>query len=212
MPNPLVSIIVPIYNAEKTLHRCIDSILKQTYTNYELLLINDGSTDGSSYICFDYQNAENNKESRIKILNKPNGGVSSARNAGLEMAKGEWITFIDADDWVEADYLENMLPMDNEDFIMDSSSETILPNGIFKDLDVACTGYCIREPWGKFFKTSIINQHALRFDCNLSLGEDLIFCLNYLAHIRKIRTSDTQKYIYKGYATIFKQKEKSFFY
>ena len=92
--NSLISIIVPVYNSEKALDRCINSILEQTFQNWELLLINDGSTDRSREICDEYAA----KDQRIKVFHKTNGGVSSARNVGLDNAKGEWITFCDSDD------------------------------------------------------------------------------------------------------------------
>ena len=89
----MVSIIVPVYNTEKFLHRCIDSILAQTYTDFELLLIDDGSKDSSGAICDEYAV----KDARVRVFHKENGGVSSARNLGLDNAKGEWITFVDSD-------------------------------------------------------------------------------------------------------------------
>ena len=92
--NPSISIIVPVYNSEKTLNRCVDSILSQTFQDWELLLIDDGSTDRSGKLCDEYAL----KDQRIKVFHKKNGGVSSARNIGLDHAKGEWITFIDSDD------------------------------------------------------------------------------------------------------------------
>ena len=104
MSDSLISIIVPVYNSEQTLHRCIDSILVQTYRNFELLLINDGSKDRSGEICDEYAR----KDSRIKVFHKENGGVSSARNVGLDNARGEWITFSDSDDAVTVEWLNNM--------------------------------------------------------------------------------------------------------
>lgn len=99
---PLISIIVPVYNVEKYLSRCIDSLLSQTYNNLEIILVNDGSTDGSANICQDYEN----RFSSIKVLTKKNGGLSSARNYGLKYAKGIYIGFIDSDDWVSNDMYE----------------------------------------------------------------------------------------------------------
>lgn len=98
---PKISVIVPVYNAEKYLHRCVDSILAQTFTDFELLLINDGSKDSSGVICDEYAA----KDSRVLVFHKENGGVSSARNMGLDNAKGEWISFVDSDDWVEVSML-----------------------------------------------------------------------------------------------------------
>lgn len=99
-----ISIIVPVYNAEKTLHKCVDSIINQSYKDWELLLVDDGSIDRSALICDDYVK----QDKRIKVFHKQNGGVSSARNVGLDNVKGEWVSFIDSDDWVEIDYLENL--------------------------------------------------------------------------------------------------------
>ena len=93
---PKISVIVPVYNTEKYLHRCIDSILDQTFTDFELLLIDDGSTDSSGTICDEYAA----KDSRVRVFHKENGGVSSARNMGLDNAYGEWITFVDSDDYL----------------------------------------------------------------------------------------------------------------
>lgn len=99
---PLISVIVPVYKAEKFLPKCIDSILSQTYTNFELLLIDDGSPDNSGKICDEYAS----KDSRVRVFHKQNGGVSSARNLGLREARGEWISWVDADDWIEQNMLE----------------------------------------------------------------------------------------------------------
>ena len=98
---PAFSVIVPVYNAEKTLQRCVDSILAQTFEDFELILINDGSKDQSGDICDEYAA----KDSRVKTVHKTNGGVSSARNAGLRIAQGEYIAFIDSDDYIDNDYL-----------------------------------------------------------------------------------------------------------
>ena len=100
--NELISIIVPIYNVENYLRQCLDSIQNQTYQNFECLIINDGSPDNSADICREYVE----KDSRFRYLEKENGGVSSARNLGIEHSKGQYITFIDSDDWVDSDYLE----------------------------------------------------------------------------------------------------------
>lgn len=101
---PKVSVIVPVYNVELYLNQCIDSILRNTFTDYELLLIDDGSTDNSGKICDEY--AMN--DCRIKAYHKTNGGVSSARNLGIEKANGEWMTFIDSDDLIDENFLNNL--------------------------------------------------------------------------------------------------------
>ena len=103
--DPVISVIVPVYKAEKHLFVCIESILKQTYSNFELLLINDGSPDRCGDICEEYAR----KDSRIQVIHKKNGGVSSARNAGIKRSKGKYIMFIDSDDWVNEKILEELL-------------------------------------------------------------------------------------------------------
>ena len=102
---PLVSIIVPIYNVEPYLRRCVDSIINQTYRNLEIILVDDGSTDNSHKICDEYKE----KDCRVKVIHKPNGGQSEARNVGLDNISGDYVTFIDSDDWYEKDTIETIL-------------------------------------------------------------------------------------------------------
>ena len=101
---PKISVIVPVYKAEKYICRCVDSILAQTFTDFELLLIDDGSPDNSGAICDEYAASD----SRVKVFHKENGGVSSARNVGLDNACGEWITFVDADDWIAETFIAGL--------------------------------------------------------------------------------------------------------
>ena len=104
MTQPQISIIVPVYNSEKYLGACIDSILSQSFRDIELILVDDGSRDSSPRICDDYAQ----KDGRVKVIHKANGGVSAARNDGLDIAKGEYVTFIDSDDWVEREFLSTI--------------------------------------------------------------------------------------------------------
>lgn len=101
----MISIIVPIYNVEPYLHRCVASLLKQSYEDFELILVDDGSPDNCSRICDEYASMD----SRVRVIHKPNGGLSDARNAGLEIAQGEYIAFVDSDDWIAPNYLERLL-------------------------------------------------------------------------------------------------------
>ena len=100
----LISVIVPVYNVEPFLDRCMQSILRQTYRNLEIILVDDGSTDASAQLCDDYAR----KDGRVKVLHKTNGGLSDARNAGLELASGAYIGYVDSDDWIEPDMYEQM--------------------------------------------------------------------------------------------------------
>ena len=111
--NPIISIIIPVYNAEKTLNRCVDSVLNQTFHDWELLLIDDGSKDRSMYLCDEYAL----KDKRIKVFHKKNGGVSSARNMGLDYARGEWITFVDSDDYI-CENIFDLVSSHNEDLLI----------------------------------------------------------------------------------------------
>ena len=115
MSNPKISVIIPVYNAESTLRRCVDSVLAQTYTDFECLLIDDGSTDKSGEMCDEYAA----KDSRVRVFHKENGGVSSARNVGLDNAKGEWITFLDSDDYIEEEFLGSIVNTGNAELIRD---------------------------------------------------------------------------------------------
>src|SRR5690554_6730418 len=112
-----ISIIIPVYNVEEYLPRCIDSVLIQRNIQFEVVLVNDGSTDSSGLICDEYAQADN----RVKVFHQLNSGVSSARNLGIENATGEWICFVDADDWIEPDSLEKILNINDNresDFII----------------------------------------------------------------------------------------------
>ena len=113
----LVSVIVPVYNAQDTIKKCISSLINQQYTNIEILLVDDGSTDNSLFICQQLQL----KDSRIRIIEKLNGGVSSARNMGIEHAEGVWILFVDSDDWIDDDLIENY-----DHFLNEYSADVII--------------------------------------------------------------------------------------
>ena len=136
---PKISVIVPVYNTEKYLHRCVDSILAQTFTDFELLLIDDGSTDSSGAICDEYAQ----KDSRVRVFHKENGGASSARNLGLDNATGEWITFCDSDDFVYSYWLSN--------FDVDKNGRTY---------DIICQGI---ECSKKFVETHNSNKYLFDF-------------------------------------------------
>ena len=142
--NPKISIIVPVYNAEQYLRRCIDSILNQSFTDFELILIDDGSKDKSSDICDEYAA----KDSRVRIFHKENGGVSSARNVGLDNSCGEWVAFVDADDEIEDGYLNIRKSFENSDviqkpyIIVNNNNETkinIQNSRLLKNKEIFCS-------------------------------------------------------------------------
>lgn len=209
------TIIIPVYNAEKTIQQCIDSILVQNNRDFELIIINDGSTDNSGKIC------ENKaqKDSRIKVFHKPNGGVSSARNLGLEQAKGEWITFIDADDYIEQDFLPNCnnskadLIIQNWEYIGDSDTtdniekEFIKIENKKKFLDKHLHKDIFRCPWGKFYKLNIIKNNSIKFDIKYKIGEDTLFVLDYLYNCNTIEVINSSFYKYRINDNTSKYKE-----
>lgn len=193
----MISIIIPIYNAELYLHRCIDSILAQSYTDFELLLVNDGSKDASGDICDAYAT----KDSRVRVYHKENGGVSSARNIGLDNAKGDYITFCDADDYVGTEWLAAFCDAMEQkvDFIVqgfykivgDDTVENVLPpftgtsNEQLQELIMRLvTSSCFGYIWVCAFRRELIESHEIRFDENSAFTEDAQFiakCLEYTA-------------------------------
>ena len=209
MSNPFVSVIVPVYNVERYLPRCIESILGQTYTNFELILIDDGTPDRSGIICDRY--AE--KDSRIRVIHKENGGVSTARNAGIDAARGEWITFIDSDDWVSDKYLEILVgPLNKEKYdIVVAEFEyhhfKILKRiGEERSIDISSINnenvfgaICKMEfsgPCFKLFSMEIIKLYNLSFPENVAVAEDAIFVKSYLKFCTKIYVAAHIVYYY----------------
>lgn len=192
----MVSIIVPIYNTERYLNRCIKSLIHQTYNNLEIILIDDGSTDHSLSLCEKYANIDN----RIIILNKKNSGVSDSRNKGLELSSGEFVMFVDSDDWMVKDGVENLLKG-----YLESKTDMIVgnfKNFSFKisknlysknDMRISKTNnkkellkllkYThLATPWGKLFKNSVISKNELSFETDIKYSEDSIFICNYLSN------------------------------
>ena len=190
----MISIIIPVYNCENTIERCIKSLCKQKFDDIEILVIDDGSNDNSGNIVKQLLNSDN----RIKYIKKENGGVSSARNLGIEISNGKYIMFIDGDDWVDKDYVESfykILQKGNVDYIFsdwivvnkNKSEEASLLKYGFKELDkisnlikfyfthrVGCA------PWAKVYKKEILMKNGIRFNEKLSIAEDYIFNIEYL--------------------------------
>lgn len=197
MNNPKISIIVPVYNVEKYLRRCLDSIVAQTFTDWECICVDDGSPDNSGKILDEYAS----KDQRFVIIHKENGGVSSARNAGLDIARGEWIGFVDSDDWIEVDYIETMLDTaerESADIVVcdywnnfdkkqvdmtvaldTSSKETILKQYMKTQL-------FMNSVWNKIFKSSFIIEQKLSFPLNISICEDLLFSFEACYKAKKV--------------------------
>ena len=204
---PKISVIVPVYKAEAYLHRCVDSILAQTFQDFEVLLIDDGSPDRSGEICDVYAQ----KDRRVRVFHKENGGVSSARNCGLDNAKGEWICFVDSDDFLDTTYLDDFNLNDSRvEFYLQGyrvvDAKNILSVHRFgqKYTNVKILNFLIEaerncilnSPVCKLFSRDLLDSHRLYFDLNTSYGEDHLFVLNYLLFIRDASVNNKCSYNY----------------
>lgn len=189
----LISIIVPIYNSETTLKRCIESLINQTYRDIEIILINDGSTDNTCEILEKYKKIDD----RIIVVNKINGGVSSARNVGIDIAIGKYLAFVDSDDYCELDYIYRLystIRKDDTDLVSCGIFQESLKrkltnkNGTFKsNAEVGSIINKINKSfvYGKLYKKDIIDSNNLKFDIDMSMGEDTLFVSSYLIFIEK---------------------------
>lgn len=203
---PLLSVIVPIYNSEHYLHKCIDSILSQSMSDFELILIDDGSVDSSGKICDEYAK----KDTRIRVFHKENGGVSSARNLGLDNAQGEWIIFVDSDDWIDDNLLVLLSAQSSEiDLILTSYyKHNKITGEVYKESYPLSKKGTVDEilqndgnliigfftPWAKFYRRSIIEKYNLRFDILISSGEDTIFNFQYMKYVYFVQTFNIAYY------------------
>lgn len=204
---PIVSIIVPIYNGEKTLSRCVKSIMEQKFIEYELLLINDGSTDRSLEICYELEKSDK----RIRVMDKANEGVSATRNFGIKEARGKYIQFVDCDDYVAKDYLDCLVKaLEKEQADLVIAGYTRHKNGkvtkrvpqplTFENLNAFSKEFFnlynqwfLNTPWNKLYRKEKIVD---KFPLNMSLGEDLLFNLHYLKYCEKITVIDHAGYQY----------------
>ena len=208
---PQISVIVPVYNVEKYLPRCIESVLSQTFSNFELLLIDDGSTDRSGNICDRY--AQN--DSRIRVYHQNNQGVSTARNLGIEHARCEWLCLIDSDDYLDRDYLAVFMTQGHltEDCLnlqgwqcvneKEETVKTIQYPFLFSELPQAgetianYQAFSNNAPWAKLFNRNLIKRHQLCFPTQLPVREDAVFSYNYRMHIKSIQLLPASSYHYR---------------
>lgn len=207
---PIISVIVPVYNVEKYLPRCIDSILAQTFTDFELILVDDGSPDNCGAICDEYAA----KDSRVRVIHKANGGVSSARNAGLDAASGEYVTFVDSDDYLPHDFISSGITTCTQKkldiclFGFDRVDKSGTRETSRIEYELSCNSTCINENdlvellkknyissvWANFFSMKIIAD--TRFNTSMNFGEDLCFMLSLLEKNARIFASKTCGYYY----------------
>lgn len=183
-----ISVIVPIYNAEKTLYRCVQSIQRQTISNLEIILVDDGSTDRSDYLCNELTKIDN----RILYLKQKWGGVSKARNLALEVATGSYIMFCNSDDYVTSDWCEKLIEKIEKDNILPMGQYTrIFEDGKKQNSNDASGVYFGKDipniwmwsVWRCAFKRNLIEEHRIRFDESLQYGEDMLFIMQYLRYI-----------------------------
>ncbi len=208
MNAPLFSFIIPAYNAENNLEKCVDSLLKQSCSTFEVLLVNDGSLDGTAGICDRYSSTD----PRIKVFHKQNAGVGAARNTGLDHVSGEYICFMDADDWIEPDFLEQFMKHiepgealvifnhyvigkrkiykkhDHEDVVYRSRDFS----GLFNSLNFLRNGYV----WSKIYSAAIVKEQGIRFDEGIHFAEDLLFNLEYLRCVQTVKFLNYAGYHY----------------
>ena len=201
----MVSIIVPIYNIEGYIRECIDSILAQTYSDFELILVDDGSPDNCGRICDEY--AE--KDVRIKVIHKENGGLTSARNAGLSVAKGDWIMHVDGDDWIEPDMIESLIEAANiteADLVFGdhmkygpSAGNHKLPtwSNDKKDSMSRYIAYSMTTIWGSIAKRSLYTEHSLKSPNGVSYCEDFHLIVRLCHYAKKIANVHRPFYHYR---------------
>ncbi len=205
-----VTVIIPVYNSESHLRRCIKSILAQTHGDFELILVNDGSTDNSGTVCDEYANSDG----RIKVIHQENAGASSARNVGINLSQGEWIVFVDADDEVTPLYLESLLSgkmssgcpslvMQGLTKIYPDGHQDLLDLGtsvaekkemvrLFSEQPIYEFGFTV----GKLYNRSILKNNHIYFDTSLHYAEDMIFMLQYLMYIDAVVFIPGSNYLY----------------
>ena len=212
---PAISVIVPVYQAERLLPQCVESVLGQTFSDWELLLVDDGSRDGSPALCDAYATGD----ARVRVFHKPNGGVSSARNLGLEQARGQCIAFLDADDALGPAALETLWYL-REKAGADSAgcahlnvsptgeerTEQLLPAGIYEQTGLRehilwpLTGERLRPPvfngfiWRFLFDAAILRENAITFEG--AYLEDELFLMEYFANARRLAVTETPLYRY----------------
>lgn len=210
MEQPLVSIVVPVYNGERTIERCLASLRNQTYKNLEILVVDDGSKDHTHIVLDKYRKLDK----RFRIISKKNTGVSDSRNVGLEKASGRYLQFVDGDDWLTVNAVENLVKIAEENHcdMVISDFYRIVNHNIYKKGHIKKEGIISREEyatymmeapanfyygvlWNKFFRTDIVKREALNCSLQLDWCEDFQFNLEYLQYSNRIYV-DRQAYYY----------------
>ena len=212
----MLSIVIPVYNVSPYIDACVASVVKQSYVDWECILVDDGSTDGSAEKC----DAWATRERRIRVEHQSNMGVSVARNRGMELARGEYLVFIDSDDWVSETYLQELVDAPRADMVVsgiiqeqrDGTCRSSVP---ICDKTITLTADCVSEyvelnrrlllfdAYSKLYNLSIIRDHDIHFPTGCSYGEDLLFNLDYQEHVHTISQVASANYYYRrGYDTL----------
>lgn len=209
---PLLSIVIPVYNVDRYIAKCLRSIAQQTFKDFEVILINDGSKDNSKKICEEFCL----HDSRFKLINQENKGAGCARNKGIKNAIGKYLCFIDADDWIEPHYLETIINA-SEDFDIvfwgytietptKKEEHTLSPCTCWQADDCIKSIYDLKKKYEYGFtvtcllKTNFIQQFNILFPTNIQLHEDIVFINNYCSHIKTLRIIDLTGYHYMKYS------------
>lgn len=201
---PTISIVIPAYNAEKTILATLESIKKQSFQDFEAIIINDGSTDNTLELTNDFCSLDN----RFKVINQKNFGVSTARNNGIDIAKGKWICFIDSDDLIEPSYLFHLyensfngqIVISNKIIEFKENIDNIIHTwDISKNIDINPISYILKNKvgsyiWGKLYSLDIIRDKGISFDTNIAVGEDLQFNIKYIQFVKNILFCDSIYY------------------
>ncbi len=211
--SPFVSVIIPAYNAGDTIRRCVESVLGQTFADIEVIVVDDGSRDNTLAVLRQMET----EDARLVVHHQDNAGVSAARNAGLALAKGEWVAFVDSDDYVTEKYIEMLLPQaDCIDFTMCSlanvdadgreTAHRMLPAIPVEDLTQhvmsigeamsSVTVYLLCGPNCKLFRRQLLSDSCVSFPSGMSFGEDAVFVLSYLQHVERVQATNAMAYFY----------------
>ncbi|MDC0600431.1 glycosyltransferase [Flavobacteriales bacterium] len=212
MNQPTVSVIIPAFNAQKHISECIESVIDQTYPSFEIILVNDGSTDATTQILKKF----NKSHSKVRVIDQANSGVSQARNKGIRCARGEFIAFVDSDDTVHPDYLStlhqtihggdisiagaNNLHGDQSTTLRTETFEAKYKLSPYECLSEYMSGKWGFTLWNKLYKTSIINDAKIKFHSEIALGEDILFNIQYLNFCTRVNTSSSTIYNYRIHA------------
>lgn len=209
---PIISVIIPVFEVEQYLPKCIESILSQTFTDFEVILINDGSRDNSGKICEEYAVIDN----RVRVFHKKNGGVSSSRNLGINYAKGKWITFVDSDDWVDkVTYQEILSSIENKNVDLVLWGFKLVTLNHIKEVSVPMAGLFntkssidelliqsdlqgyFGSSWNKLYSSRLIKMNNLSFDISISLMEDSKFNYSYFEFVSSVFAIQKSYYNYR---------------